>query len=83
MKDEKEELSARMNESRLGKIVCGSICGTISAAIALLQEPALGAGLALINAIHAARQIERPEDIRDQTGLKYLALVDKRLRRNR
>lgn len=83
MRAEKEELSARMNESRFGKIVCGSICGTISAGIAFLQEPALGAGLALINAIHAARQIERPEDIYDQTGLKYLALVDKRLRRYR
>lgn len=83
MKAEKEELSAKMNESRLGNIVFGSICGTISAAITFLQEPALGAGLALINAIHAARQIERPENIHDQTGLKYLALVDKRLRKLR
>lgn len=78
---QKDELSARMNESHLGDIVYGAICGTVSAGIAFFTNPALGAGLGLLNAIHSARKIERPEDINDQTGLKYLALVEKRLRR--
>lgn len=81
MKADKEELSARMRESHLGDIIFGTICGTLSAGIGFFENPALGAGLGLLNAIHTARMIERPEDITDQTGLKYIALIDKRLRR--
>lgn len=81
MKADKEELVARMNESRLGDIVFGAICGTISAGIAFLDKPVLGAVPGLLNAIYSACKIQRPESVIDQTGLKYLALVDKRLRR--
>lgn len=81
MKMAKEELSARMNESHIGDIVFGTICGTISAGIGLLSSrPILGI-LGFLNAIHSACKIEKPENVIDQTGLKYLALVDKRLRR--
>lgn len=81
MKTAKEELSARMNENHLGDIVFGTICGTIAAGIGFLAAPALGAIPGLLHAIYSACRIERPEDAIDQTGLKYLALVDKRLRR--
>lgn len=80
MKMAKEELSARMNESHIGDIIFGTICGTISAGIGLLASPVLGIP-GFLNAIHSACNIEKPENIIDQTGLKYLALVDKRLRR--
>ena len=69
-----------MNESHIGDIIFGTICGTISAGIGLLASPVLGI-LNLLNAIQSACKIEKPENIIDQTGLKYLALVDKRLRR--
>lgn len=81
MKAAKEELSARMNESHLGDIVFGTICGTIAAGLGFLASPVLGAIPGLLNAIYSACRIERPENTIDQTGLKYLALVDKRLRR--
>lgn len=81
MKAAKEELSARMNESHLGDIVFGTICGTIAAGLGFLASPVLGAIPGLLNAIYSACRIERPESTIDQTGLKYLALVDKRLRR--
>lgn len=81
MKIHKEELFARMNESHLGDIVFGSICGTIAAGMSLLESPVLGGVLGLLNAIYSASRIERAENVVDQTGLKYLALVDKRLRR--
>ena len=81
MKMAKEELSARMNESHIGDIVFGTICGTISAGIGLLASPVLGAIPGFLNTIHSACKIEKPENVIDQTGLKYLALVDKRLRR--
>jgi hypothetical protein len=80
MKMAKEELSARMNESHIGDIIFGTICGTIFAGIGLLASPVLGIP-GFLNAIHSACKIEKPENIIDQTGLKYLALVDKRLRR--
>lgn len=75
----KEELCARMNESRLGDIIFGTICGTIAAGIGLLANPVVGGIPGFLNAIYSACRIEKPEDVRDQTGLKYLALVDKRL----
>ena len=81
MKASKEELTARMNESRLGDIVFGTICGTISAGIAFMESPALGAAPGLLSAIYSACRIQRPESITDQTGLKYLAMVDRKLRR--
>lgn len=80
LKMQKEELSARMNESHLGNINFGTICGTISAAIGLFENSSVAAITGLLSAIYSVCKIERPESIIDQTGLKYLALVDKRMR---
>lgn len=81
MKMAKEELSAKMNESHMGDIVFGTVCGTVAAGIGILANPVVGAIPGLLSAIYSACRIERPEDVIDQTGLKYIALVDKRLRR--
>lgn len=81
MKIAKEELYARMKESHLGDIIFGTACGTIAAGIGLLAAPILGAIPGFLSAIYSACKIEMPENAIDQTGLKYIALVDKRLRK--
>lgn len=80
LKHQKGELSARMNESHLCNINFGTICGTISAAISLFENSSVAAITGLLSAIYSVCKIERPESAIDQTGLKYLALVDKRMR---
>jgi len=82
----KEELAAKMNESQMGKILFGSACGMIGAGqvFATAANTLVGIVSAIpivANAIHAASQIERPENIFDQSGMKYLALLDKQVRR--
>jgi hypothetical protein len=46
-----------------------------------MANPIIGAIPGFLNAIYSACRIEKPENVIDQTGLKYLALIDKRLRR--
>lgn len=80
----KEELSAKMNESQLGDIVFGTVCGLISAGqgfvVAGNNLTGLLGGLpGFATAVHSATKIEKPENIFDQTGLKYLALMDRKL----
>ncbi|MBB5438332.1 hypothetical protein HDC92_002008 [Pedobacter sp. AK017] len=84
LKDSKEQLSAKMNESQFGKIFFGSVCGIVAAVQALPVSGTIGALISaapgVATAIHSALQIERPEDIDNQNGMKYLALMDKRIR---
>lgn len=86
LKHRKEELSAKMNENRLGEIIFGTICGITGAAIGLSTADTTGAVLSglpgFANAIYSALKIERAENTFDQSGLKYLALVDKRIRKS-
>lgn len=81
----KEELTARMNESQFNRILFGTVCGLIGAYQGMATASTTGAiigGLpGFANAVYSALQIERAENIFDQSGLKYLALADKRLRR--
>lgn len=81
----KQELTAKMNESRFKSIVFGTVCGLIGAYQGLASASTPGAiigGLpGFASAVYSALQIERAENIFDQSGLKYLALADKRLRR--
>ncbi len=86
LKFRKEELSAKMNESQLGNIIFGTVCGMISATqgFALTGNSLIGLlnGFPdFANTVHSASKIERSENIFDQTGLKYLALMDKRIRK--
>lgn len=81
----KEELTARMNESQFNRILFGTVCGLIGAyqgmATASTTGSIIGGLPGFANAVYSALQIERAENIFDQSGLKYLALADKRLRR--
>ena len=80
----KDELSAKMNESRLGGIFFGTVCGVVGAvtglAAAATPGAIIGAIPGFVNAIYSALKTEKAEGVFDQSGMKYLALVDKRLR---
>lgn len=80
----KEELSAKMNESKVGKVYYGTICGISGAAFGLAAANSIGAVIGglpgFANAVYSALQIEKAEDIFDQSGLKYLALIDKKIK---
>lgn len=84
----KEELSAKMNESKFGDLILGTVCGVTGAVIGLASAGTTGAMVGSLsalpsfaNAIHSALKIERVENINDQSGMKYLALVDKKIRK--
>lgn len=70
LRQEKEEISARMSESRLGDIIFGKICGVLS--------PMCRAS-ALLNAIYNACHVERPDV--NCKGMKYIVLAERNLMR--
>nr|WP_320000075.1 hypothetical protein [uncultured Draconibacterium sp.] len=84
LKLRKDELSAKMNESQFKNIIFGTICGVIGAyqGLSVAETPGavVGAIPGFASAIHSALKIEKAENIFDQSGMKYLALVDKRLK---
>jgi hypothetical protein len=81
LKDQKTEISARMNESRLvPKFI--SVAGIITAIEGLQSENEVGqiaGAIGLVGAIAQALAIEKPRNTVDQTGLKYLALAERTL----
>jgi len=85
MKDCKEELVARMKETLgIGKLFFGTVCGLISGVSSLIDPNSLnliGTLAGFGNAVHSALQIERAEDVFDQSGMKYLALANYKLKK--
>jgi len=85
LKIRRDELSARMSEYKFGNIFFGTICGIIGAIIGLTAASTMGAVIGglpgFANAVHSALQIENPENLFDQSGMKYLALIDKKLKK--
>lgn len=81
----KTELVAKMNENQIKSIILGSVCGVIGTyqGLAAGQTPGafLGGLPGFVSAVHSAMKIEKAENVFDQSGLKYLALVDKRIKR--
>jgi hypothetical protein len=81
----KEELSAKMNESQFKNILFGTVLGLIGAYQGLATADTPGAIIrafpGFASAVYSALKIEKAENIFDQSGLKYLALADKRLRK--
>lgn len=81
----KDELSKKMNESQINNIIFGSACGIIGAIQGLKTAETTGALIGalpgFVSAVHSALKIEKAEKLFDQSGMKYLALVDKRIRR--
>jgi hypothetical protein len=57
-----------MNESKLGDVVCGDICGIIGS----FPNP-----FAVVSSIHSAMNKDKKEEI---NPIAYLALIDKKLR---
>ncbi len=83
----KSELSAKMGESKFGNVFFGTVCGIVSSSIGFATAGTdgaiIGGAAALAQAIYSATQVEKDEDIPNQNGMKYLALVDKKLRKAR
>lgn len=82
----KDELYARMTESKFKQVFMGTVCGVVGAGIGFASSAnttiaTLSSLPGFINAVFSATQIERDQDIPNQNGMKYLALVDKQLRR--
>lgn len=79
----KEELSVKMSESKMGPIFFGTVCGISGAIYGLSTAQTPGAVLGglpgFASAVHSALRVEKAERIFDQSGMKYLALVDKRI----
>lgn len=79
----RDELAAKMNESNFKSIFFGSVCGTIAAYQGLIApetNTSVVTGLAgFAGAVYSALKIEKAENTFDQSGMKYLALVNKRL----
>jgi hypothetical protein len=71
-----------MKASNFKEIVFGTVCGLVSAGAGLttLGNNGLIAGLpGFANAIHSALKVENPEKMFDPSGMKYLALLEKKL----
>ncbi len=78
----RDELSEKMNEYGLKNylISVGGIVGASGALEATTDFGLTAAAVGFTAAVMQAINIEKPEHVRDQTGLKYLALAEKRLR---
>ena len=80
----KGELTAKMGESQIGKIILISVFGIIGATQGIVATGDLKSMLwglpGFANAVYSAMKIEKTENVFDQSGMKYLALVDKKLR---
>lgn len=85
LKINRDEISVRMNESQFNNVFFGSVCGIIGAVEGFATNEnrtssVFGALPGFVSAVHSALKIEKAENVFDQTGMKYLALVDKQLR---
>lgn len=80
----RDELSAKMSENRFGSIFFGTICGIAGALFGLLTSSTtlavIGGLHGFANAVFSALQIENPDNVLDQSGMKYLALIDRKLK---
>lgn len=79
----KQELAEKMKENKFKSILFGTVCGLIGAyhglATASSTDAMLGALPGFANAVYSALKIQKPENFFDQSGLKYLALAEKRI----
>ena len=80
----KDEVAAKMKENKFGSLFFGTFCGISGAAIGLATAGTTGAvigGLpSFANAVYSALQVE---EIDNSQGMKYIALVDRKLRASR
>lgn len=80
----RDELAEEMRKSKFKQIIFGTVCGILGSATGLAAAETVGAILGglpgFANAVYSGLQIEKAEKSFDQSGMKYLALIDKRLR---
>ncbi|MDX1921346.1 MAG: DUF6236 family protein [Candidatus Caenarcaniphilales bacterium] len=80
----RDELAEKMKESKFKQIIFGTVFGIAGAATGLAAAQTIGAIIGALpgfaNAVYSGLQIEKAEKAFDQSGMKYLALIDKRLR---
>jgi hypothetical protein len=80
----RDELAEEMRKSKFKQIIFGTVCGIAGSATGLAAAETVGAILGglpgFANAVYSGLQIEKAEKSFDQSGMKYLALIDKRLR---
>ncbi len=80
----RDELAEKMKSSKFKQIIFGTVCGIAGATTGLVTAETAGAILGglpgFANAVHSGLQIEKAEKAFDQSGMKYLALIDKKLR---
>jgi hypothetical protein len=80
----KNELVGRMKEKRLGQLFYGGVCGIFATSVDITYAndtlSRMGAFAGFLSAIQAGREIirNRPENMLDQSGMKYLALLERR-----
>jgi hypothetical protein len=83
LKIRKDELHAKMGESQFKNILFGSVCGVVGTIPGIITAntavTVIGGLSSFASAVYTALKIEKPEKIFDQSGMKYLALVEKRL----
>ncbi len=83
----KTELAEKMSEKGLGKIVFGSVGGIIGSFSGFADADSnitiIGSLIGFGAAIHSALQIERIRNINNESGMKYLAMIDRSVRSNR
>lgn len=79
----KQELAKKMNESKFKSVLFGTVFGLIGAyhgiATAATADAVIGGLPGFANAVYSALKIERAENVFDQSGLKYLALAERRI----
>ncbi len=81
----KDQLLARFKESQIGNILFGNVCGLVGAAYGFTQTNStvgavIGGSIGFANALHSALKIEDQTKIYDPSGMKYLAIMDNKLR---
>lgn len=80
----RDELAEKMKESKFKQVIFGTVCGVVGSATGLATAETVGAVIGglpgFANAVYSGLQIEKAEKSFDQSGMKYLALIDKRLR---
>lgn len=74
----KEMLQEKMNGSKLGPILFGTVCGITGILIGLCnEEQSLLSIPTLASSIYKAIKIEKAENTFDPYGMKYVAFIDK------
>ena len=80
----KNEIAAKLNEKKFGRIFFGGIFGMIGSFQGIQEDNALSAFIGgfpgFASAVYGSLDYFRENDIRNDRGLQYIALIDKNLR---